>query len=520
MIFVRLFTLGSLLFFLHSCSFLPAELKKIVNNNPLEKSANLPTLLATVLEDNQESSEHALAHFVEKWKQEDRGSTGTLQLYPNQEPWTVKFVTHSSTGNFELEHFDKLFPAEDFEVTKIKHFKREGVGAPLVGFSENYHQKPIDRFYPPEGISRALTAYAKKTGKREVSIQLYSPLHNETLPDQKTPLAGDFSVPWAAVLERTGSLWRTGITDVLSRSSRPPQLYLVEAYDPNKEPLLMIHGLFSNQIIWAKISNELWSEREIRSRYQIWHYRYDTSAPALYSARQLRNQIKEVRQLLDPKGKDLASRHMTLLTHSMGGLVGKSLVLEPKDAFWKAAFNIPHQQLKLSDEDRKVLGNAFEWTPEKSIGRIIFSNVPHGGSNYADNFIGRLGRLIAAPPQPFTKFYQRISKDNPGVFTPSYEALGNGKLDGIGSLSTKQPTLTILNRLRAPHPVIFHSIIGDRGREGPLEESSDGVVAYHSSHYPSAVSEKVVPYGHGAFEHHDAVDEIKRILKIPRGKKK
>lgn len=516
---IRLLAAGALVLCLHSCSLVPAKLKRVSTHDAWVEKQDLQNLLAIALKDQETTSKHALAHFVGKWKREGYGTTGKLQMHPNEQAWTIRFESHSDKSS-SIENFDKLYPAQDFEVKKIQHFKREGVGSPLVGFKANVHQEAIDRFYPPEGISRPLTAYAKKTGPHEVCIQLLNPLRNEEVPGKKLPLAADFSVPWAALLERTGSLWRTGVTDVLSRSSRPPQLYLTEAYDPDKEPLLMIHGLLSNQLIWAKISNQFWAEEEIRSRYQIWHYRYNTSAPALYSARLLRNQLRELRQLLDPNKTHAASQNMTLLTHSMGGIVGKALVLEPDNIFWKAAFKVPPEDLNLSDEDRQTLTNAFEWRAERSIGRIIFSNVPHRGSNYADTFIGNLGRLITKPPQPFAKFYQRISRDNPGVFTPEYEELGEGKLDSVSSLSPKQPTLAILNQLQPKHPVLFHSIIGDRGRKGPLKESSDGVVPYSSSWFPAAASEKVVPYGHGAFHHHGAIDEIKRILKLPRGKKK
>lgn len=66
--------------------------------------------------------------------------------------------------------------------------------------------------------------------------------------------------------------------------------------------------------------------------------------------------------------------------------------------------------------------------------------------------------------------------------------------------------------------VTVHSIIGDRGRGGPLAKSSDGVVPYTSSHLDAAVSELVVPTGHGAYEHPRAVTEILRILNQDQGR--
>jgi hypothetical protein len=54
-------------------------------------------------------------------------------------------------------------------------------------------------------------------------------------------------------------------------------------------------------------------------------------------------------------------------------------------------------------------------------------------------------------------------------------------------------------------------VIGDRGKGGGVN-SSDGVVPYWSSHLDFAVSEKIVPSGHGANENLEGIAEIHRIL--------
>lgn len=64
-------------------------------------------------------------------------------------------------------------------------------------------------------------------------------------------------------------------------------------------------------------------------------------------------------------------------------------------------------------------------------------------------------------------------------------------------------------------PLQAHSIIGDRGKPGPLKQSSDGVVPYRSSHLKSAASELIVPAPHAAYRHPAALAEIKRCLKLP-----
>jgi hypothetical protein len=59
----------------------------------------------------------------------------------------------------------------------------------------------------------------------------------------------------------------------------------------------------------------------------------------------------------------------------------------------------------------------------------------------------------------------------------------------------------------------FHTIVGDRGR-GDTPDSSDGVVAYWSSHLTGAKSELVVPGPHGSYALPQTVSELKRILHL------
>ncbi len=488
------------------------------------KEANLHRNLTLALDDGGgAAADRALGRFVEGWAERGLGNAHTL---PPPAPGGVTYrvrMAGASDGCYPIEYFDTLDAVSELKVGKIPRYGREGVGAPLVALRENRQREPVERYFPPEAITRALTAYATagplRDGVRDVEIRLLCPLAFDTVETIRgpEPLAADFSAPWAALLARAGDLRLRGVTDTLTpRPARETQLYLMEPYDPRKEPLIMIHGLYATPLIWAKVSNELWADDEIRRRYQIWHFHYNTSAPALYSARLLRAQLREVRALLDPSGRDPAMRRTTLLAHSMGGLISKAMVTRPGDAFFKAAFEVPPEKLKLTPEDRVLLHEAFQWEPDRSVHRIIYVAVPHRGSDYADNAIGQIGRWITAPPHSFRTFFERISEANPGAFTPAYEELSRGRLNSVSSLSPSQPSLRILADLPYAHPVKTHSIIGTRGFPGPLEKSSDGVVAYSSSHLPDVESELIVPADHWTYRHPAAVDEIKRILKLPR----
>lgn len=514
---------------LSSCALAPANIRnsepEVLRITPPEVTP-LYDLLTLALQEAPDSPKgsKALGQFVERWKKEKMPVRVDIPAEDNaHRPYSVAIEGVSAPKHQNpLDYFDEVSATSDFKVTRIKHHQRPGVGAPLLALRENKHQLPIEKYYPPEVISRPLTVVAEKgpivQGKQTVRVRLVCPLKNETvkLYGKEMPLAADFSIPWASALSRTGKLRQSAILDMVTVTpKREPKLFLMEPYDPNKEPLIMIHGLLSTPLAWAKISNDLWADEQVRKRYQIWHFLYNASAPSLYSARLLRAQLRELRELLDPEGNDPAMRRTTLLTHSMGGLIAKGLVISPGNAFWEASFKVPHETLKLSPEDRVVLEDAFEWQGDRSIHRIIFICTPHKGSAFADNPIGKLGSWLTKPPSQFQKFFRKISEDNPGVFTPAYEALGRGELDSVSALSPKQPTIQILSKLPFPAGVRTHSIIGNRGRKGPLEKSSDGIVPYTSSHLEHADSELVVPTGHGAFHHPKAMEEILRILHLP-----
>jgi hypothetical protein len=71
-----------------------------------------------------------------------------------------------------------------------------------------------------------------------------------------------------------------------------------------------------------------------------------------------------------------------------------------------------------------------------------------------------------------------------------------------------------VNNLRITPGIPYYSIIGDRGR-GDTPQSSDGVVAYWSSHLEGAQSELIVPSNHSSPRNPQAIAEVRRILELP-----
>lgn len=428
---------------------------------------------------------------------------------------TDRFRVRFHGGDDEIYppgYFDRIERASHYAPVGLKSHRQDGAGVALIGHRENHNREPVEKWYPPEAINRVVTAVAipgtRDRSKRSVEIRLYDRLRTESvsMAGERQALAADFTTPWAGLLGNTRALATTGLTSMLrQQAGREPAFAMLEAYDPDKTPLILIHGLFSTPLAWAELSNELWADPAVRRRYQIWHYLYPTNAPPLYSARVMRGQLDELRQFLDPGGKDPAMRRTVVIAHSMGGILAKSLVVDPREAFWDAIFTRPMSSMNLTDQERMTLKEAFYWHPRRHVDRVIFCSVPFGGSTFAASWIGRFGRLLVAPSQGFSGFFDGLEKKNPGIWQPAYSNLPGTAVNSVSSLSPKQRSMEIFQSLPIIRGTAAHLITGSR----------DFFVAPSSSSLPSAESALEVPSGHGSFHHPLAVAEIKRILALP-----
>lgn len=431
---------------------------------------------------------------------------------PSPAGYQVRFA-RQGPGVFAPEYFNKLEPAARYKVTGLKDHRVDGIGVALAGTRENRGTLPVEKWYPPEVITRAVTAVAipgsVQGGVRNVEIRLLDRMRYETFGKNKATLAADFTVPFAGLLQNAGPLEAAGFTSMVRmKSGRGPSFYLMEPYDPGRTPLILIHGLFSTPLAWAELTNELWADPAVRRRYQIWHYLYPTNPPALYSARIMRGQLDELRHFLDPSGKDPAMRRSVVIGHSMGGLLAKTLAIEPRDAFWDAVFTRPLSSLNVTPAERATLLEAFYWKPRGHVDRLIFCSVPFRGSDIASSWIGRVGSFFTAPSNGFEDFFRELERKNPGLYQPEYVSLAKGKVTSVTSLAPHMRSMKILDQIPLTPGTRAHIITG----------ATDFVVHRSSATVADAESNLEVPAGHGSFHHPKAIAEIIRILKLPDAK--
>jgi len=422
---------------------------------------------------------------------------------------------------------DALLVARDLEIKGLRNrYRRDGVGAALVSYRENRQDTdPLDRFYPPEGVVDPMTAVLEFGARapmvagaaRSASLSFYDPREVETvrIGDLDVPLQADYTTPYAylASLSDLPGLARKGLLNPEKHTKRMG-LSLMEPYDPQKIPVIMVHGLRSSPLAWMELTNDLFGDPDLRRRYQIWHFFYPTALPYLYVGMILRSRLEALRVELDPDGDDWAVNNMVIVAHSMGGLVTRSLVSDSGMKIWKTAFKVPPEELRGAPQDIQWLESMFIFSPEPFIKRVIFIATPHRGVDAASGILGQLGSSMVDLPDQFTERIERVTQENRQFATPEMAAvLDKGAPNSIRALRPTHPILQTLGSLPIDPNIPYHTIIGNRGRD-PAEPISDGWVDYESAHLDGAKSEAIVPAGHAAYAHPVSIYEIKRILRL------
>jgi pimeloyl-ACP methyl ester carboxylesterase len=413
-----------------------------------------------------------------------------------------------------LANSEEVFLANSLRERGLRHvYKINGIGTPLVVYARNPEATPREQHYPRSGIVLGLTAVKEDRPAQLPLLKLYDSLDPGVVRSiyGKHPVAANYTATLAVLYSHARKLANSAAGSFL-RPDSPKYatgIYLTHPYDPNKIPILFIHGLISSPVSWQNLQNDLCADPTILEHYQPWFFLYPTGQPVLESAAQLREDLRSTQKLFDPKGTDLASHHVVVVAHSMGGLLAHTLVSESGDALWKGFANKPLNALALSTGVRDLLSKYFYFHRQPCIDRVIFLAVPHRGSLLASGIIGSVGNRLMGHAKAAAQAMQELSAKNPGVLNRYFARVSDR--GGPTSLYTLAPN-PLLNSLAAlPIGVPFHSIIGDRGLGGG-PRSSDGVVSYASSHLDGAESEKIVPAGHTVFSNELAVLEIKRIL--------
>lgn len=413
---------------------------------------------------------------------------------------------------------EEVVPAEFIRVKRGFESQThiEGVGAALMvrkAWSES------DPMIPKSGIWYPVTGVLDLDVPSTPVLKLYDPTDGSTILRSGTefPLSVNYTATFARDFqERQLQFAKVPALLRFEKFADRMGLYRVSALNEQKEVCVLVHGINSSPNTWHEALNRTFADEEIRERYEFWTFGYPSGAPIPYLAAKLRDSMHEMLAFRQRRGA--VNQKVTIVGHSMGGILAKAVTQEGGDEDWNKLFKVPIDQLRVNSQDREVLRNMIYYLPIDEVERVIFCAVPHRGSKFAAKPGARIvGDLIQVPTQ-IAQLTTDIVKQSSYALTPLGMEIAKHRATSLDQLRpASQVTADFLYKPLNP-AVEFYSIIGrkDSNPSKPLAETTDGVVPYTSSHIDGVVSEKVVfRSSHGVHRTDGGIEEIIRILKLP-----
>ena len=418
----------------------------------------------------------------------------------------------------------ELIPAASLTFSGLRNiYRRDGFGAELVAVTD---EPAYGANAPPyrETPFPALTALLKFDGAdlrqvlatRDLRIVVFDPYRTSTvqLGGQDIPLAANFTSGYGLWLARSDFALQAlrslfGSADGLTR----PRIYLMQPYDPNRRTIIMLHGLASSPEAWINVANEVLGDETLRRSYQIWQVYYPTNAPLPLNNLAIREAVEQTIAHFDPTGKARASNDITLIGHSMGGVLSRLMVSSSEDKLWEALLASYPMQGAQQQRIEQRLAPYLRFEPLPQVSDAIFIASPHRGTDFANNRISRWVANLITLPVAMLGQLSDISRELIRI-APGKQDQGPLRIpNSIDNLSDRDPFVRLSSGLPMNPRVRYHSIIGNDTAGVPLAASSDGIVPYQSAHLEGAASELVISSQHSVQENPLAILEIRRILK-------
>jgi triacylglycerol esterase/lipase EstA (alpha/beta hydrolase family) len=450
----------------------------------------------------------------------------TVYRFSRDPDQSVQMAPHS---------FEEYTPAYEIRAKSLKNlYSSRGIGAPLVGKRKNAPDSPqydklfppvvtapvtiLFKFSPPDAVVNdqdSAAATEKKT--RNVVVSVLDPFKLDAVNIEGTqyPIEADYSAAFGVLLKdvNPGQFVLDALLNAGNHVDRI-KLTFLQPYDPNKIPVVLVHGLYSSPATYIQMLNDLLGVDEIRSKYQFWAYSYPTGLPIIETSTRLRQALRETAQKFDPDGTSKTFNQMVIVGHSMGGIITRSMVIENSDKLWNAFFTVPIEKLDLTDDERKYVAEIGSFKALPFVKRTVYIASPLRGSDVASSsFVTRLTRwLISLPANMISRRQSLLTKNkqylNPEVNKDDFVNVARSSVD---NLRTDSPILKGYISTPISPSVTYNSIIAiEDAKQGP--GSNDGLVRYESAHQDGAESEKLIPAGHVCLEHPQTIAEVRRIL--------
>lgn len=430
-------------------------------------------------------------------------------------------------GDWDQHSFEKIEFVSDFTIKGLtNHHRQYGLGVPLIAIRSQTQDLtlPSEKYYPPN-LTLPVTAFLRVPtdtriirGERtqvHAVLEMIDPLRQTSVwvGNEAKPLATDITAPLAYYLN--DPLYRSNLLAHVAMlnsevGSEVRGIYMLEPYDPGKIPVVMVHGFWSSAMTWTEMFNDLRANPLINQRYQFWFYMYPTGQPFWVSAKQMREDLAELQQTLDPERQSLALDQMVLVGHSMGGLISYLQTVDSGDHFWRLMSDQPFDNLEGDPVAVEELRRTLFFQPNPQVKRVITLAMPFQGSDVANPTTRWLGRSLFKLPQWLVKGNSELVKANPGVFKNAELLTVETSID---SLAGESPVFVAMSQVRPAPWTRYHNIYGRyqptsayQRWEQSLWGEGDGVVDVENAQFPYAHSVDEVDGRH--MELHQAAKSI------------
>jgi pimeloyl-ACP methyl ester carboxylesterase len=413
----------------------------------------------------------------------------------------------------------KFVPVAEYEVDGMRNrYRHPGIGVALAATTtrstEDGNDLIAEKIRAPATAVLRLAHPQRQIVEAEVhgTLDVFSDATEVEIQGEAVPLEIDRTAPIASTLVET-AFWKQEVTLFLGDAlgvRKPSRLGMIEPYRPGRIPVVFVHGTASSPARWADTVNDLLDDERIRDHYQFFFFVYDSGNPIAYSALMLRRALQSAVHELDPEGRDPCLRDMVVIGHSQGGLLTKMTAIDSGDVFWKNVSTLPFDDVRMSEKSRTLLRDGLFVQPLPFVTRVVFVSTPHRGSYLASSdYLRRLLAKMISMPREVT----RATADLVGATDPSLRMATLQRMPtSIDNMSPGQPFINALASVPVAPGVHAHSIIPVEGY-GPLEDETDGVVAYRSAHLDGVDSEVVIRgSSHSTQANPLTVEEIRRIL--------
>jgi pimeloyl-ACP methyl ester carboxylesterase len=443
---------------------------------------------------------------------------GNLRIAPARVDLPVgRFTFTVDTGKFhqDIAHIEKFISTDRLGVQGLSRRNREaGVGAPIIAVEKKAPGAPMFRTSPGTLFLRLNCRLQDiEDGACNGQLELYSAYNQTTIKvgSKTVPLERDVTAQLAYTIDQP-YVQKLGINEFLYGTSYlKTGIFYMQPYEPNKIPLVLVHGTFSSPVAWAEMVNTLRADPVINRNYQLWNFFYDSGKRIGLSAQELREDLNSQVQKLDPEGTNTALRQMVVIGHSQGGLLTKLTATDTGDAFVRLVTGKSLADLTMTQEERARLEKEVVFTPLPFVKRVIFISTPHRGSYLSKNWVRTLVLKIITLPKGVIQSTANLVKTVATMGLSEAQAMQFIATTSLDAMSPDNPTIKALAEIPLAPQIKGHSIIAIDGDESP-PEGDDGVVMYTSAHIKYVESEFLVRSGHSSQGHPLVIEEVRRIL--------